>query len=142
MRTSDEGIKFIKKHEGCRYEAYLDLGGVPTIGVGHTGPEVHMGMTITEQEAEDLLRKDLETAEKCVVNCVKVNITQPQFDALVSFTYNCGCGALRRSTLLQYLNDGQDDLAAKEFLRWSKVRGEESRGLRARREAERDLFLS
>lgn len=142
MRISDEGLKFIKKHEGCRYETYLDSGGVPTIGVGHTGPEVHLGMVIDDAEVDRLLRQDVETAEKCVNNSVKVNITQSQFDALVSFTFNVGCGSLRRSTLLQYLNDGQDDLAAREFQRWNKVRGNIVAGLTKRREAERDLFLS
>lgn len=142
MKISDEGLAFIKKHEGCRYEAYLDSGGIPTVGVGHTGPEVHMGMTIDEEEAIRLLRGDVETAEKCVNNCVAVSLTQSQFDALVSFTFNVGCGALRRSTLLQYLNDGQDDLAAREFVRWNRVRSRVVAGLTKRRESERDLFLS
>jgi lysozyme len=142
MKISDEGIEHLKQFEGCRYETYLDTGGVPTIGFGHTGSDVQMGMKIDEAEAERLLRKDLETAEKCVNNCVRVALTQHQFDALVSFAYNVGCGSLGRSTLLQYLNDGQDDLAAKEFLRWNKVRGQVVAGLTRRREAERDLFLS
>ena len=142
MKISDAGIAHLKKFEGCRYETYLDIGGVPTIGYGSTGSHVQMGMQIDEAEAERLLRKDLETAEKCVNNCVKVSLTQSQFDALVSFVYNVGCGSLGRSTLLQYLNDGQDDLAAKEFLRWNKVRGVVVAGLTRRRESERDLFLS
>jgi lysozyme len=142
MNISDEGIALIKRFEGCRYETYLDMGGVPTIGYGSTGPDVQMGMQIDEAEAERLLRKDLETAEKCVNNCVRVPITQPQFDSLVSFTFNVGCGALGKSTLLKHLNDGQDDLAAREFVRWNKVRGKIIAGLTKRREAERDLFLS
>lgn len=142
MKISDEGIAFIKKHEGCRYQAYLDSGGIPTIGVGHTGPEVHIGMEINDEEVDRLLRKDIETAEKCVNNCVRVAITQSQFDALCSFTFNVGCGALGKSTLLKHLNDGQDDLAAREFTRWCKVRGKIVAGLTRRREAERDLFLS
>jgi lysozyme len=142
VKISDEGIAHLKRFEGCRFDAYLDTGGVVTVGFGHTGPEVQMGMVIDEAEAERLLRKDLETAEKCVNNCVKGNITQGQFDALVSFTYNVGCGSLGRSTLLQYLNEGNDEAAAKEFARWNKVRGNVVAGLTRRREAERDLFMS
>jgi lysozyme len=142
LKLSDDGLAFIKKHEGCRYHAYLDSGGVPTIGVGHTGLEVRLGMEIDDEEVDRLLRLDVETAEKCVNNCVRVPITQSQFDALVSFTFNVGCGALGKSTLLKHLNDGQDDLAAREFTRWVKVRSKVVAGLVKRREAERDLFLS
>jgi lysozyme len=142
VKISDAGIAHLKKFEGCRYETYLDIGGVPTIGFGHTGPDVQMGMCINEEEAERLLRLDLASAEKCVTDLVEVWVSQCQFDALVSFAYNIGCGALKHSTLLKKLNGGDHEGAALEFPRWNKVRGRVVNGLTRRREAERDLFLS
>lgn len=141
MKISDQGIALIKEFEGCELTAYVCPAGVLTIGVGHTGRDVHAGQTITEEEADELLRKDLETFERCVNNYVGP-VTQSQFDALVSFAFNLGCDALRNSTLLRKLNDGDDVGAADEFGKWVKAGGKVLPGLVRRREAEKALFLS
>jgi lysozyme len=145
MRCSEKGIALIKEFEGCILTAYPDpaTGGDPwTIGVGHTGPEVKAGLIITEAQADDYLRADLETAEKCINNLVTQILTQEQFDALCSFVFNLGCGALRSSTLLRKLNTGDDVGAADEFLKWNKAAGKIMAGLTRRREAEKELFLA
>lgn len=143
MKTSDAGIALIKRFEGCMLDAYPDpaTGGDPwTIGYGHTGPEVHDGMSISEVEAEALLRKDLARFEACIGACVHVETTQGQFDALVSLAYNVGCWNVQASTLVKLLNAGNAD--ADQFLRWNKAAGKVMAGLTKRREAERELFLS
>ena len=142
MRISDDGIELIKEYEGLALKAYKCPAGIWTIGYGHTGPDVREGQVIDEITAEAYLRKDLETAEKCVNACVAVPITQGQFDALVSFAYNLGCGALRRSTLLRCLNAGDDEGAANEFPKWTRANGKVLQGLVRRRQAEQELFLS
>ena len=101
----------IKNHEGLRLTAYKDGGGVWTIGYGHTGSDVREGLTIPLSEAERLLTRDLRVAEGHVNDAVKVKLTQNQFDALVSFTYNLGGGAFRSSTLLKLLNAGDYEWA-------------------------------
>jgi lysozyme len=145
MKISDAGIDLIREFEGCKLTAYPDpaTGGDPwTIGYGHTGPDVFSGLKITEDEAISYLRRDLETAEKCVNGCVKVTLTQEQFDALCSFVLNVGCGNLRKSTLLVKINDGDDVGAAEEFLRWDRAAGKQMAGLTRRRNAERERFLA
>ena len=136
---SRDGIKLIKHFEGMRLRAYQDSVGVWTIGYGHTRT-AHSGMTVTEAEAEDLLREDLAMFEDCVASSVIVPLQQYQFDALVSFAFNLGCGALRRSTLLRKLNQQMYDSAADEFKRWVNAGGRELRGLVRRRKAEAALF--
>lgn len=131
----------IKKAEGLRLKAYLDTGGVWTIGYGHTGPEVVEGLTITLDGAERLLREDLRTAEGHVNKLVKVALTQNQFDALVSFVYNIGGGAFKESTMLRLLNAGDYEGAANQFPRWNKDNGKVVAGLTNRRREERELFL-
>jgi lysozyme len=142
MNISDRGIKFIQECEGVRLNAYLDSIGIPTIGVGHTGPEVCMGQTITPDECSALLRTDLAKAEDAVNFMVKVDINQDQFDALVSFAFNVGIGALGKSTLLRKLNAGDYAGAAAEFLRWDQAGGKHIPGLLKRRHAESALFQS
>lgn len=142
MKISDAGIALIKSFEGLRLEAYPDpaTGGEPfTVGYGHTG-EVTPGMVITEAEAEELLRQDIVQFEMCVNGALQVPVTQGQFDALVSFAFNLGCGNLRRSTLLRKLNAGDATGAAAEFAVWNRAAGRVMAGLTRRREAERDLF--
>lgn len=144
MITSEEGINFILTHEGCKLEAYPDpaTGGEPwTIGVGHTGG-VAPGDTCTEDEAREWLRRDVQTSERCVNASVKGNITQNAFDALTSFVFNLGCGALGKSTLLKLVNDGEDVKAADEFLKWTHANGRIMAGLVTRRRDERELFLT
>lgn len=142
MKISQQGINLIKEFEGCRLTTYADTGGIATIGYGHTGPDVHSGQCISEQEAENLLRKDVERFEKAVSSEVKVSLSQNQFDALVSFAFNVGQGNLHTSTLLKKLNQSDYQGAAQEFPRWCKDnRGHELPGLKRRREAEKKLFL-
>lgn len=139
MRTSNKQI--VKNAEGLRLEAYLCPAGVWTIGYGHTGTDVWPGLVITEKWAESLLERDLRTFEAYVSGYVKVDLTQDQFDALVSFVYNIGAEAFKNSTMLKKLNAGDYEGAAKEFPRWNKSKGKVLPGLVKRREAERKLFL-
>lgn len=146
MQTSDKGIALIKKFEGCKLTAYQDSVGVFTIGYGWTQPvdgkPIRAGMTIKQETAERLLKTGLVSYESDVSRLVKVGLTQGQFDALVSFTYNLGARSLSTSTLLRKLNSGDYAGAADEFLRWNKAGGKVLNGLTRRREAERALFLS
>lgn len=145
MQTSDKGIALIKQFEGCKLTAYQDSVGVWTIGYGWTQPvdgkPIRAGMTINQETAERLLKTGLVSYESDVSRLVKVGLTQGQFDALVSFTYNLGARSLSTSTLLRKLNAGDYAGAADEFLRWNKAGGKVLNGLTRRREAERYLFL-
>lgn len=146
MQTSDKGIALIKEFEGCKLTAYQDSVGVWTIGFGWTQPvdgkPIRAGMTIKQETAERLLKTGLVSYESDVSRLVKVGLTQGQFDALVSFTYNLGARSLSTSTLLRKLNAGDYAGAADEFPRWNKAGGKVLNGLTRRREAERALFLS
>ncbi|HFN3575115.1 lysozyme [Enterobacter hormaechei] len=146
MQTSEKGIALIKQFEGCKLTAYQDSVGVWTIGYGWTQPvdgkPIRAGMTIKQETAERLLKTGLVSYESDVSRLVKVGLTQGQFDALVSFTYNLGSRSLSTSTLLRKLNAGDYAGAADEFLRWNKAGGKVLNGLTRRREAERALFLS
>ncbi|MCM7122215.1 lysozyme [Enterobacter hormaechei] len=146
MQTSEKGIALIKEFEGCKLTAYRDSVGVWTIGYGWTQPvdgkPIRAGMTIKQETAERLLKTGLVSYESDVSRLVKVGLTQGQFDALVSFTYNLGARTLSTSTLLRKLNAGDYAGAADEFLRWNKAGGKVLNGLTRRREAERALFLS
>ena len=116
--TSSKGLDLIKSFEGCELKAYVCPAGVLTIGYGHTGADVHPGMEISTAEAEELLRTDLIRFERAVDNHATVPIKQCQFDALVSFTYNCGADAFKNSTLLRLLNAKDYEGAAGQFGRW------------------------
>lgn len=140
MKTSKNGINLIKKYEGCRLKAYKCPSGVWTIGYGHT-KNVDKGMKITQAQAETYLKQDLITYENAVNKYVKVPISQNQFDALVSFSFNCGVTALKTSTLLRELNNKDYSRAANEFLRWNKSNGKVLKGLTKRRKEERGLFM-
>lgn len=142
MKTSDNGLKAITKHEGVMLERYLDVAGYPTIGVGHLIVEGEDYTSITYEEAMELLAKDVEVAEQCVLRNVKVELEQHEFDALVSFIFNVGCGAFAKSTMLRKLNNGDKEGAAKEFPRWCKAGGREVQGIKNRREKEMVLFVS
>ena len=145
MQTSEKGIALIKQFEGCKLTAYQDSVGVWTIGYGWTQPVdgklIRSGMSIKQETAERLLKTGLVSYESDVSRLVKVALTQGQFDALVSFTYNLGARSLSTSTLLRKLNAGDYSGAADEFLRWNKAGGKVLNGLTRRREAERALFL-
>lgn len=136
MKTSAEGIQLIKKFEGCVLKAYkaVDTEVYWTIGYGHYGPDVHQGDVITMERATELLQQDLDRFEKAVDHAG--NWTQSQFDALVSFTYNCGPGNLGR--LVYGRNKAQ---IADAMLLYVKSGGLTLQGLVRRRKAERELFL-
>lgn len=140
MKISTAGIELIKKYEGCVLTAYKCPSGIYTIGYGHT-KNVKKGMKITKSKALTYLKQDLAIYEKAVINYVKVPISQSQFDALVSFSFNCGTGALKNSTLLRKLNRKDYDGAAKEFLKWNKSNGRVLNGLTKRRKEEKELFM-
>ena len=141
MKISTKGLGLIKEFEGCELTAYICPAGVLTIGYGSTGPHVSNGQTITEAEAEALLLKDLVRFEKAVNELVKVPLSQGAYDALVSFTFNCGEGAFADSTLLRELNEGKEpNITAKSQLpRWTNGG---LAGLVRRRAAEVELFCS
>lgn len=145
-KTATKGIELIKEFEGCRLTAYKCPAGVWTIGYGHTGTvdgkAIASGMTITAAKATELLRKDLATFEAAVNSYVTAPITQNMFDALVSFAFNCGAGALKGSTLLKKLNAKDYNGAAAEFARWNKAGGKVLAGLTRRRRMESILFLT
>ena len=144
MRTSDKGIEQIKSFEGFRSMPYQDVAGKLTVGYGHLmvhGDGTVQGSPITMGQATELLRKDLHTAEEAVNSC-GVELTQNEFDALVSFTYNLGVGAFQRSTLLKLLKTGNKEAASKEFPKWSMAGGKEVSGILKRRFAEQECFLN
>ena len=139
MRTGDEGIALIRHFEGCRLDAYLCPAGVWTIGYGHT-KGVKEGETIDQEAAEAFLIEDLEEFEGYVTEMVEVPLSQSQFDALVSWTFNLGPGNLERSTLLAKLNDGLFDEVPGQIKRWTRAGGVILPGLVKRRNAEAALF--
>ncbi|WP_429971914.1 peptidoglycan amidohydrolase family protein (plasmid) [Fructilactobacillus sp. Tb1] len=148
MKTGTKGIDLIKEFEGLELTAYYDIAGVLTIGYGHTNNTasaatypVYPGEVITEQEATEILQADLITYEDAVNNAVTRQITQNQFDALVSFTYNLGAGTLDSSDLLVYVNAGDFVDAANEFQYYCHAAGVVVSGLVRRRAAEKALFL-
>jgi lysozyme len=140
-KISAKGLSLIKRWEGCRYTAYQCPAKVWTIGYGHT-KTCQPGMKITPAEAERLLRADLAGFESAVSKLVTVPLSQHQFDALVSFAFNVGTGALANSTLLSLLNRKNYLAAAEEFKRWTKAGNVTLKGLVDRREEEYDLFMS
>lgn len=142
MKISQKGLDLVKSFEGLRLKAYYDSIGVLTIGFGSTGPHVKSGMMITAEQAEDLLRDDVSRFEACVSKQVTVPLSQNQFDALVSFAFNLGCGNLASSTLLKKLNTKDYAGASLEFPKWNRAGGRVLTGLTRRREAEKALFLS
>jgi lysozyme len=154
MVTSASGVKAIAQHEGLVLETYEDPIGILTIGYGHTGSEAFPGNKITQKKAMQLLKEDLKTAEAIIAKYVKVPLTQPQLDALVSFVLNVGPGAKgkkdgfvrlkngRQSTILRKLNEGDYFGAAEELPKWKNAGGKPLRGLIIRRAEERALFLS
>ena len=141
MKISLEGLSLIKKFEGCRLKAYYCSGGVLTIGYGHTGG-VKETDTITQEEADKLLKGDILKFEQYVEDNVMVELDQSQFDALVAWTFNLGPGNLRESTMLKKLNNGEYESVPFEMRRWNKAGGKTLDGLIRRREAESLLFES
>jgi lysozyme len=145
FRTGPEGLALIKRWEGLMLNAYTCSAGVWTIGYGHTAkagpPDVKKGDVITKEAAEEILKADLVKFEDVVNRAVKSSISQEQFDALVSFTYNLGPGNFQASTLLKLINNNEFGAAADEFIKWNKAGGKELPGLTKRRLAEKELYL-
>lgn len=138
-RLNEAGLALLKKWEGCKLTSYKDIGGVWTIGYGHTSSACP-DMRITQEQADYLLREDLATFESAVDKAVKVPLTDNQFAALVVFTYNVGRGAFNNSTLLRKLNAGDYASVPSELLRWNKVKGVPIKGLTNRRNGEVELW--
>lgn len=143
---SEFGYALIKEFEGLRLEAYLDTGGVWTIGYGTikypNGVRVKKGDKITEAQAVEYLVSDSKWVDACLDKLVKVKVSQKQFDALASFVYNIGESQFSSSTLLRKLNLGDFTGAANEFDRWVNDNGKRVQGLVNRRAKEKKLFLS
>ena len=139
MNISNEGISLIKKFEGCELEAYKDAVGVWTIGFGHT-KDVREGMTITKEQADNMLLNELDEYCEHVEKAVKVDLKQSEFDALVSWTYNLGPTNLNSSTMLKVLNEKDYVEVPNQIKRWNKAGGKVLQGLVRRREAEAMLF--
>lgn len=139
-RTSQVGIDLIKSFEGLRLESYYCAANVLTIGYGHTS-SVYYGQTITEHDAEELLRKDLMWFEQEVCRLIDCSLAQNEFDALVSFTFNVGSSALSNSTFRKRINTGEDKATCfrEEFPKWTN---NGLLGLVRRRDDEVDLATS
>ena len=138
MKISANGKKLITQFEGCRLTAYKPVAKEKywTIGFGHCGPDVKKGMTITQSQADELFYKDVARFENYVNNMHR-NFNQNEFDAMVSFTYNCGPGAL--ATLCR--NRSNSQIAEALLLYIKDATGRTSDGLVRRRKLERELFL-
>ncbi|CAA0096323.1 Uncharacterised protein [Starkeya nomas] len=145
--VTPEIVEHVKRWEGCKLTAYPDPGSVNgepwTIGYGHTSDsflKVYKGLRITQSQADAALRHDLGETAAAVDRLVKVHLTDSQFGALVSFTYNVGENAFARSTLLRKLNAGDYDAVPGELARWNKNDGKVMKGLSNRRAAEAGLW--
>ncbi len=148
--VTPEAITLIKRFEGCHksdskgnYKSYRCLSGKWTIGYGHTHA-VRSGMSATLEECEDFLKEDLKRTGAHIRQSVSVPLTQPQFDALVSFVFSVGVVNFRKSSLLTKLNKGDYNAIPAEIMKWNraKVEGEISAlsGLTRRRTAEASLW--
>lgn len=142
MEVNDLGRRFITQEEGQLLHTYRCAANVLTIGVGHTGKDVLPGMKITEQQSQQLLTNDLHRFELAVSHLVTKKLTQNQFNALVSFAFNCGAAALEKSSLLVAINRGITDRAelVRRWCLWCKIKGATSLDLLARRRREVNLF--
>lgn len=148
MTPSIRCLDLIKEFESCRLKAYLDGGGVPTIGWGTTvypdGHKVKIGDRITQAQADEYFTHDVAVKSIAVDKLTAgVKLTQGMYDALVSFAYNVGSQALKSSTLLRLLRVNPSDPAIRaQFLRWNKDNGKVVGGLTRRRKAEADLYFN
>ena len=144
---NERGIQIVKSFEGIALKPYLCPASVWTVGYGatrsSTGRPIDQDMEpITEAEAEALLIRDLESSEGWISRLIKTALTENQYSALVSFTFNVGAGALQRSTLRMKLNRSEYLGAADEFPKWRMAGGRILAGLVRRRAAEKALFLT
>jgi len=158
MKVSDKVIHMIKHHEGVRTKPYQCPALLWTVGVGHVIDPHHAKVPMADRkqlpipdgwdrvlsmdEVNDILRKDLDRFEKGVLRLCPGKLTQGQFDALVSFSFNVGLGNLQRSTIRMKVNREDFEGAAESFLDWTKAGGKVLKGLVIRRNDEKALFLS
>ncbi|MCG7878288.1 MAG: lysozyme [Candidatus Thiodiazotropha endolucinida] len=138
---TQNGLDLIKRFEGFSRTVYFCPAGYPTIGYGHVvkGDE-DFSAGIDEAKGEELLRQDAQIAERAVLRLINVPLTDGQFDALVSFTYNLGGGALQRSTLRRKINREEHAEVPEQFMRWVWAGGRKLKGLVRRRAAEAGLY--
>lgn len=141
--TSNIGIELIKSFEGFKNAPYYCPSGILTIGYGHVILKHEKYNRISENDAHKILEKDLLKIEKSVINNINISLSQEQFDALVSLTFNIGCGSLQRSSLRQKINRESAILDIQnEFLKWIYVKGRIMQGLIRRRKLEYELYIS
>lgn len=141
---TQDGLDLICRFEGFSPIIYLCPAGYPTIGYGHLITEANKEQFldgIDELEALDLLKADVQKAEKAVLRLINVPLTDGQFDALVSFTFNLGGGALQRSTLRRKINRGEHSAIPAEFMKWVWAGGRKKKGLVRRRRAEGLIYF-
>jgi lysozyme len=139
------GISLIKQLEGFSPVVYLDFAGFLTIGYGHLilpSEKLSFNSSITETEAEFLLKQDLNIAERAVIRLINAPLIHNQFDSLVSFTFNLGAGTLQRSTLRRKVNRSEHEQVLAEFLRWIYADGKKILGLVRRRTLEAELYMT
>lgn len=139
---TQNGLDLIKRFEGFSRTVYFCPAGYPTIGYGHVVKDNEdFSAGIDEAQAEELLRQDAQIAERAVLRLINVPLTDGRFDALVSFTYNLGGGALQRSTLRRKINCEEHAEVPEQFVRWVWAGGRKLKGLVRRREAESRLYV-
>lgn len=144
MNLNAIGLELIKSFEGLKLIAYKDSVGVWTIGYGHTASTTP-GMSITEDQATQLLKSDLQKTEdgvSKVLNRFGLNLNDNQYSALVSLSYNVGVGRLAASSIITALDNDNTMQAADAFLKYTYAKGIQLPGLVRRRKAERALFLA
>ncbi|MEW7978447.1 MAG: lysozyme [Candidatus Sedimenticola endophacoides] len=142
---TDEGLDLIKRFEGFSPSIYICPAGYPTIGYGHVvldEEKDQFGTGIDQKQGEDLLRRDAQVAERAVLRLIDVPLTDGQFDALVSFTFNLGGGALQRSTLRRKVNREEHEEVPAQFKRWVWAGGRRLKGLARRRAVEAAAYCS
>jgi len=137
---TQDGIDLIKRFEGFSSTVYICPAGYPTIGYGHLVRDHEKFEEISQEEAEALLRIDVESAERAVLRLIKVPLTDGQFDALVSFTYNLGSGALQCSTLRRKVNRQAHSEVPAQLVRWVWAGGRKLNGLVKRRNCESSMY--
>jgi lysozyme len=146
MKTNEAGLDLIKHYEGRRLTSYLCPAQVWTVGYGairyFDGEPVPPNVTITEQEADDLLRRDLIDTEDFVSRLIRVPLTENQFSATVSLVFNIGAGNFQRSQIRQRINRKNYDGAASIWWQWRRGGGRILPGLVKRRESERQLWMT
>ena len=143
--VTEAGLDLIKRFEGFSPKIYICPAGYPTIGYGHVvlaHEQDQFATGITQAEATELLRKDVRIAERAVLRLISVPLTDGQFDALVSFTFNLGAGALQRSTLRRKANLGEHEGVPAELMKWVWATGKRLPGLVRRRKAEALVYSS